>query len=58
MAHDAAEFAAHIRMLMKDRSRLAEMKRAARAQALEATWDKVFEGVYRAYDYCLREAGC
>ena len=58
VAHDAAEFAAHIRMLMKDRSRLAEMKRAARAQALEATWDKVFEGVYRAYDYCLREAGC
>lgn len=55
VAHDAAEFAAHIRMLMTDRARLAEMKQAARAQALEATWDKVFEGVYQAYDYCLSE---
>ena len=45
-------------MLMKDRARLAAMKRAARAQALEATWDKVFESVYRAYDYCLQEAAC
>jgi glycosyltransferase involved in cell wall biosynthesis len=56
IAHDAAEFAAHIRLLMEDRNRLAEMKRAARAQALEATWDKVFEGVYQAYDYCLQQA--
>lgn len=56
VAHDAAEFAAHIRLLMHDSERLAEMKRAARAQALEATWDKVFEGVYQAYDYCLNEA--
>lgn len=58
IAQDAAGFAQHIRMLMANRARLAEMKRAARAQALEATWDKVFESVYRAYDYCLREAGC
>ncbi len=58
LADDAAGFAEHIRMLMKDRARLAAMKRAARAQALEATWDKVFESVYRAYDYCLQEAAC
>lgn len=56
VAHDAAAFAAHIRLLMHDRERLDKMKRAARAQALEATWDKVFEGVYQAYDYCLKEA--
>ncbi len=54
---DAAGFAARIQLLMRDRERLARMKRAARAQALEATWEKVFEGVYRAYDYCL-DAGC
>lgn len=51
---DAAEFAAHIQELMHNRERLDAMKRAARAQALEATWDRVFEGVYKAYDYCLR----
>lgn len=56
VAHDAAEFAQHIRMLMEDRERLTAMKLAARAQALEATWDKVFEGVYQAYDYCLQQA--
>lgn len=56
VAKDAAEFAQHIRTLMGDRERLSEMKRAARAQALEATWDKVFEGVYQAYDYCLSQS--
>lgn len=55
-ARDAEEFAARIQLLMRDRERLLRMKRAARAQALEATWEKVFEGVYRAYDYCLSEA--
>ncbi|MCC6265742.1 MAG: glycosyltransferase [Bryobacterales bacterium] len=58
IAQDAAGFAQHIRTLMADRARLAAMKRAARAQALEATWDKVFESVYQAYDYCLRDAAC
>jgi phosphatidylinositol alpha 1,6-mannosyltransferase len=53
VGEDAAGFAAHIRMLMRDREKLAAMKQAARQQALEATWDRVFEGVYRAYDYCL-----
>jgi glycosyltransferase involved in cell wall biosynthesis len=56
VARDATEFAEHIRMLMEDRERLAAMKRAARAQALEATWDRVFDGVYQAYDYCLQQA--
>jgi glycosyltransferase involved in cell wall biosynthesis len=56
VARDAAEFAQHIRLLMEDRDRLTAMKRAARAQALEATWDRVFDGVYRAYDYCLEQA--
>ena len=53
VAADAAEFAAQAQMLMHDPGRLDTMKRAARAQALEATWDRVFESVYRAYDYCL-----
>lgn len=53
VAADAAQFASHIRMLMHDRERLQQMKIAAREQALEATWDRVFEGVYKAYDYCL-----
>jgi len=55
VGEDAAGFAKHIQFLMRNRERLAAMKQAARAQALEATWDRVFEGVYRAYDYCL---GC
>jgi len=53
VARDAGEFATHIRGLMHDRARLAAMKRAAREQALEATWDRVFDSVYQAYDYCL-----
>lgn len=54
VAADSAEFAAHIRLLMHHPERLAAMKQAARAQALEATWDRVFDGVYQVYDYCLR----
>ncbi len=44
------EFAAAIGGLLDDPVRLASMGRAARAYALTASWDSVFEGVYAAYE--------
>ena len=39
--------------LLTDPTRHQQMRKAARAAALEANWDKVFENVYRAYVYAL-----
>ncbi len=50
------QFAAAIAGLLADPARLAEMRRAARAYALTASWDSVFEGVYAAYDEVLAGA--
>lgn len=46
-----AEFASAIAGIVEDRLSLAEMRRAARAYALHASWDSVFERVYAAYDF-------
>ncbi len=43
------EFAPAIAGLLDDPACLPEMRRAARAYALTASWDSVFEGVYAAY---------
>jgi glycosyltransferase involved in cell wall biosynthesis len=48
-----AEFAVAVAGILGDREKLAEMGRAARAHALTASWDSVFEGVYRAYEGIL-----
>jgi phosphatidylinositol alpha 1,6-mannosyltransferase len=44
------QFAATIAELIDDPVCLAEMRKAARAYALTASWDSVFEGIYAAYE--------
>ena len=44
-----AEFASAIREILADPARRAAMRHAARAYALTASWDSVFDGVYAAY---------
>ncbi len=48
-----AEFAPAVAGILADQSTLAEMRLAARAYALTASWDSVFEGVYAAYESIL-----
>jgi glycosyltransferase involved in cell wall biosynthesis len=43
------EFAAAVAQVLADPARHASMREAARAHALTASWDSVFEGVYVAY---------
>jgi glycosyltransferase involved in cell wall biosynthesis len=50
------QFAVTIAGLLAEPARLAQMRRAARAFALTATWDSVFEGIYTAYDDILTAA--
>jgi glycosyltransferase involved in cell wall biosynthesis len=45
-----AEFAPAIREILLDPARHAAMRQAARAYAVTASWDAVFEGVYAAYE--------
>ena len=47
------QFAPTIAGLLADPACVAEMRRAARAYALTATWDSVFEGVYAEYEAIL-----
>jgi glycosyltransferase involved in cell wall biosynthesis len=43
------QFAEAIAGLLADSGRLDQMRRDARAYALTASWDSVFEGIYAAY---------
>ena len=52
---DDADFASAIEALMDDKARLREMSAAARTYAESASWDAVFEGVYRGYEPMLAE---
>ncbi len=45
------QFAAAIAEILADPARHAAMRQAARAYALTASWDSVFEGVYAAYQH-------
>ncbi len=47
------EFAAAVAAILGDEAKRATMGEAARAYALTASWDSVFEGVYAAYDAML-----
>ncbi len=51
-----AEFTEAIARLLDDPDQLEEMRRAARAYALTASWDSVFEGVYAEYEAILPHA--
>jgi glycosyltransferase involved in cell wall biosynthesis len=46
-------FAAAVAGILGDPTRHEEMRHAARAYALTAGWDSVFEGVYAAYENVL-----
>src|SRR5271163_3203880 len=47
------DFAGAILDVLRNPQLYGEMRAAARAAALHASWDSVFEGVYRAYDLAL-----
>ena len=47
-----ADFASAIAEILREPSRHEEMRRAARADALRASWDEIFEGVYAGYKTC------
>jgi phosphatidylinositol alpha 1,6-mannosyltransferase len=48
------EFAAAVSGILGDPAKHAAMREAARAYALTASWDAVFEGVYAGYEAILR----
>jgi phosphatidylinositol alpha 1,6-mannosyltransferase len=47
------EFAAAVSEVLRDPAKHAAMRQAARAYALMASWDSVFEGVYAGYETIL-----
>ncbi len=50
VARDSEEFAGYIARLISEPELLAAMRAAARAQALTTSWDRIFEGMYEAYE--------
>ena len=54
VADAPAGFADGALSLMRDRGRLERMRAAARARALEFSWDRIFEDVYAVYTEALR----
>jgi phosphatidylinositol alpha 1,6-mannosyltransferase len=54
VAHDTCDFARWIQYLAFDRDLLQRMRRAARTNAMDASWDKIFEGLYAVYRCRLR----
>jgi glycosyltransferase involved in cell wall biosynthesis len=48
-----AEFATAVSGILGDPAKHAALREAARAYALTASWDSVFEGVYAAYESIL-----
>jgi len=53
-ARDEQEFVAGIRELATQPGRLQMMRAAARTHAMTASWDRVFESIYLAYERSLR----
>jgi hypothetical protein len=48
------EFASCVESLIRNRPQLAAMRRSARARALSASWDTVFDSVYEGYERGLK----
>jgi glycosyltransferase involved in cell wall biosynthesis len=46
-------FAAAVAEVLADPEKHADLRKAARAYALTASWDSVFEGVYQGYESIL-----
>lgn len=53
IARDFDEFVAYTERLMDQPELLSTLRAAARQQALETSWDRIFEGMYEAYERCL-----
>lgn len=53
IAGDFDEFVSSIARLMDQPKLLSAMRAAARQQALETSWDRIFEGMYEAYERCV-----
>jgi glycosyltransferase involved in cell wall biosynthesis len=53
-----AEFAAAVASVLGDAVKHAQMRKASRAYALTASWDSVFEGVYKGYSSILPQKVC
>ena len=56
IARSFDEFAAYVARLMDQPELLSTMRLAARRQAGETSWDRIFEGMYEAYGRCLASA--
>jgi phosphatidylinositol alpha 1,6-mannosyltransferase len=55
VARDDAEFVACVRRLAEQPEQVQAMRVAARAHAMTASWDSVFESVYAAYERTLKK---
>jgi glycosyltransferase involved in cell wall biosynthesis len=53
IAHDFNEFIIYTARLMEEPELLASMRTASLKQALETSWDRIFDGMYEAYERCL-----
>jgi len=53
VAHEFEEFVAYTAGLMAQPDLLSAMRMAARRQAMETSWDRIFEGMYETYERCL-----
>jgi glycosyltransferase involved in cell wall biosynthesis len=53
VAREFDEFVNYTARLMDEPELLSTMRAAARKQALESSWDRIFEGMYEAYERCL-----
>ncbi len=53
IAHGFDKFVGYTAKLMDQPELLSSMRAAAREQALETSWDRIFEGMYEAYERCL-----
>jgi phosphatidylinositol alpha 1,6-mannosyltransferase len=54
VARNSGEFFSYVRHLATHTQQLQAMREAARACALRASWDSIFEGVYADYERALR----
>jgi len=54
VTQNSSEFVPHVQHLAADAERLRVMRDAARASAMQASWDSIFEGVYADYRRELR----
>jgi glycosyltransferase involved in cell wall biosynthesis len=57
VARNPGDFVSYIRYLAQHPQQLQTTREAARAYALHASWDRIFDGVYADYKRVLRNVG-